>query len=538
MLRFSSPSRGKQPFTASRAQDDLSPSLLARLFVVFFLMQKKLKTTNEIIKIQAVDLAEPPSVPFWQLRSWSLLNRFTGAPESATEKVVATTAETATSAPAAAAAAKATTPKATTPGPAAPSVAASAATLLINAQTFTITGTGFDASSPSLNAVVLSKGAVGQVTAATATSLTVALTRLPQSAGPLTAVVVVRKLSSGEPSQVATVSFPESSGLPESARWRAVAASQEGSKLVAVAQGGAIWTSKDRGATWKASTTAPIAAGYVTVASSADGSKIVAGVNPGGKLWLSSDSGASFAAAPLSTGGSSNSSLPAFAPWNAVAIDKSGTTIAAGEDPGKLWIGNDFGAAKSWTAPQPASGSKSSSSEVPVSAPYTYVVVARDGQRISACSFRGTIYSSADAGKTWVAQKGAPSAALWQGLASSSDGTTLVAADQSPGSLWISKDAGATFVAVAQTSGAPVSARWRHVSSTDDGKALAAVVEGGGIWRSSDAGASWKQLGGGLPAAANWHHVTMSAGGSVMAAVSNGGKVWVSYDAGASWTSR
>ena len=382
--------------------------------------------------------------------------------------------------------------------------------------------------------MVLSKGAVGQVTAATATSLTVALTRLPHSAGPLTAVVVVRKLSSGEPSQVATVSFPESSGLPDSASWRAVAASQEGNKLVAVAQGGAIWTSKDRGATWKASTTAPIAAGYVTVASSADGSKIVAGVNPGGKLWLSSDSGATFAAVPLSAVGSNNSSLPASAPWNAVATDKSGTTIAAGEDPGKLWISNAFGAAKSWTTPQHASGS----SQVPVSAPYTSVIVSRDGQRISASSFRGTIYSSADAGKTWVAQKGAPVAALWQGLASSSDGTTLIAADQSPGSLWISKDSGATFAAVAQKSGAPVSAMWRHVASTDDGKTLAAVVEGGGIWRSSDAGASWKQLGGGLPAAANWHYITTSAGGSIMAAVSNGGKVWVSYDAGASWTSR
>ena len=433
------------------------------------------------------------------------------------------------------------TPKPTTPGPAAPSVAANTAALLINAQTLTITGTGCDASSPSSNAVVLSKGAVGQVTAATATSLTVALRRLPQSAGPLKAVVVVRKLSSGEPSQVATVSFPASSGLPDSASWRAVVASQEGNKLVAVAQGGAIWTSKDRGATWKASTTAPIAAGYVTVASSADGSKIVAGVNPGGKLWLSSDSGATFAAAvPLSTGGS-NSSLPVSAPWNAVAIDKSGTTIAAAEDPGKLWISNAFGVAKSWTTSQQASNSTTTttiSSQVPVSAPYTSVIVSRDGQRISASSFRGTIYSSADAGKTWVAQRGAPAAALWQGLASSSDGTTLLAADQSPGSLWISKDAGATFAAVAQTSGAPVSAMWRHVASTDDGKTLAAVVEGGGVWRSSDAGASWKQLGGGLPAAANWHYVTMSAGGSVMAAVSNGGKVWVSYDAGASWTSR
>ena len=183
--------------------------------------------------------------------------------------------------------------------------------LLINETTLVLTGNGFDASSPSANAIILSNGAQGTVTAATATSLTVELTKPATTTGPLKAVVrTAGGHSSGEePFQVATLAFPEFSGLPESANWRAIAASEHGDKLVAVAQGGAIWTSKDRGATWRASTTAPIAAGYVTVDASADGSKIVAGVNPGGKLWLSEDSGATFFAAEPGA-------LPAEAPWN------------------------------------------------------------------------------------------------------------------------------------------------------------------------------------------------------------------------------
>ena len=181
----------------------------------------------------------------------------------------------------------------------------------MNETTLVISGNGFDASRPSANAVILSNGAKGTVTAATATSLTVELTKPATTTGPLKAVVrTAGGHSSGdEPFQVATVAFPDFSGLPESASWRAISASEHGDKLVAVAQGGAIWTSKDRGVTWRASTTAPIVAGYVTVASSADGRKIVAGVNPGGKLWMSEDSGATFFAAE-------NDDLPAEAPWN------------------------------------------------------------------------------------------------------------------------------------------------------------------------------------------------------------------------------
>ena len=64
-------------------------------------------------------------------------------------------------------------------------------------------------------------------------------------------------------------------------------------------------------------------------------------------------------------------------------------------------------------------------------------------------------------GTVWTGQSGAPSSgARWQGVASSADGTKLIAADQSIGSanLWFSSDSGATFVA--QAAGFPVPTSW------------------------------------------------------------------------------
>ena len=86
-----------------------------------------------------------------------------------------------------------------------PTVALSTASLAQNAPTLIITGTGFDASSPSANAVVLSSGAAGAVTASTLTSLVVILSTLPTSVGAMTGVVTSFGLSSGAPVQVASV---------------------------------------------------------------------------------------------------------------------------------------------------------------------------------------------------------------------------------------------------------------------------------------------------------------------------------------------
>ena len=73
----------------------------------------------------------------------------------------------------------------------APSVVTSSmASLPINAATITIAGTGFSANAAN-DSVVFNDGAVGRVTSASATSLTVSFTTQPRSTGPLTAIVTV-----------------------------------------------------------------------------------------------------------------------------------------------------------------------------------------------------------------------------------------------------------------------------------------------------------------------------------------------------------
>jgi len=86
----------------------------------------------------------------------------------------------------------------------APLVTSSSADLAANAATITINGFGFDSTAAN-NSVVFNNGAIGNVTAATATSLTVTFTTNPTSVGNLTAIVTSNTVNSGTAVQVATV---------------------------------------------------------------------------------------------------------------------------------------------------------------------------------------------------------------------------------------------------------------------------------------------------------------------------------------------
>jgi hypothetical protein len=85
-----------------------------------------------------------------------------------------------------------------------PSVTPSTAPLAANAKTITINGFGFDPVA-SNNKVTFNNGAIGNVTKATSTSITVTLATAPKSSGPITAVVTTNGISSGFPVQVASV---------------------------------------------------------------------------------------------------------------------------------------------------------------------------------------------------------------------------------------------------------------------------------------------------------------------------------------------
>src|SRR5205807_1382057 len=74
--------------------------------------------------------------------------------------------------------------------------------------------------------------------------------------------------------------------------WYSVASSTDGVKLVAVVDGGQIYTSTDSGVTWTARDSSRY---WHSVASSADGVKLVAGVD-GGQIYTSTDSGVTWTA--------------------------------------------------------------------------------------------------------------------------------------------------------------------------------------------------------------------------------------------------
>ena len=97
-----------------------------------------------------------------------------------------------------------TTPVSTFTTLASPTVTLNTANLAQNAPTMTIAGTNFS-TTPANNTVAFSLGAVGNVTAATATQLTVTFTTQPTSTGSLTAVVTSNGGTSGAAVQVATI---------------------------------------------------------------------------------------------------------------------------------------------------------------------------------------------------------------------------------------------------------------------------------------------------------------------------------------------
>jgi hypothetical protein len=168
----------------------------------------------------------------------------------------------------------------------------------------------------------------------------------------------------------------------------------------------------------------------------------------------------------------------------------------------------------------------------------TKLVAAASGPNIS-----GQIYSSTNSGITWNPLAAAPTE-YWTALASSYDGTKLVAATFLDG-IFASTNAGATWFAQTNSHtgiGHEVSA----IASSADGTKLVAV-EGpplyaaslpgrGGIFTSTDSGQTWTlQLG--APTNSTWTSVASSADGTRLSALASGSFVcYQSIDSGVTWT--
>jgi len=288
--------------------------------------------------------------------------------------------------------------------------------------------------------------------------------------------------------------------------WVAIASSADGTKLAAAVNPGNIYTSTDSGATWT-QRTGSLRTNWSAIASSADGTKLVAVVgystyNAAGKgsIYRSTDSGANWG---LSFGSSSN--------WSAVASSADGTKLAAVARGGPIELSSNSGG--SWV---PVSGSPGFL--------WSGVAMSADGTKMVAIEANGAIFTTTNSGLGWLAYTNVTPAQP-AAVAMSADGSRAVVTANG-GQLYLSTDSGVTWI----TGVPPTSGRLAAVASSADGNRLATAVgdavTSGAIYGSSDSGATWPKFIG--PPDASWSGMASSADGSLLAATAFGGNIYVS----------
>lgn len=265
--------------------------------------------------------------------------------------------------------------------------------------------------------------------------------------------------------------------------WSAVASSADGTKLVAAVSGGQIYTSTDSGVTW-----APRDGGrnWASVASSADGTRLVAaGIED--QIYTSVNSGATW------------TPRDAARTWYAMASSADGTKLAAVVYGGQIYTSTDSGL--SWLPHESLRN-------------WFAVASSADGTRLVAADNPGNIYTSTDSGASWVPQE---TARNWFGVASSADGTKLVAV-VSQGKIYTSADSGLNWTA------RDSDRNWSCVASSEDGTRLVAGVQGGQVYTSTDSGLTWTPR----ESERAWISIASSGDGTRLVAVDYGGRVYTS----------
>jgi hypothetical protein len=255
--------------------------------------------------------------------------------------------------------------------------------------------------------------------------------------------------------------------------WRSVASSADGSRLVAVAPCGRgraldgcgyIYTSADAGATWLRRGPGPL--DWYGVASSSDGQRLVAVIGTPlgetrGRIYISADAGQTWRA----TGPSRS--------FGGVTSSADGTKLMAAVSypGGPLYASTNSG--RTWRPSGPW-------------LPWTSVASSADGSKLVASAYSDFLYTSADAGKHWR-RRG--SSDHWTAVASSADGTTMIAVVAGDrmfgnlGHLLTSRNSGATWVE--QPFEPAGKQQWSSLASSADGTRLVAADFNGPIYVSS-----------------------------------------------------
>ena len=244
--------------------------------------------------------------------------------------------------------------------------------------------------------------------------------------------------------------------------WFSVAASSDGSTIIAGTSEGSIQISHDSGLTWDAELARRFGAAFEAVTVSSNGMNMAV-ASYDGDIWTSADSGSTWTDRILS--GSNH--------WFALAASSDGSRLVAGTDFGTLIESLDFGA--TW-----------SEISIPGEHGWFDIAMSSDGQKIIASDYPSQrIFISSDWGISWqVHLEGLPVA----GVTSSSDGTNL-AVGIDGGDIFTSSDSGQTWVDRTNSG----SRLWVSLSSSYDGSTIIAGIVGAGVYLSRDYGQTWSQ---------------------------------------------
>jgi hypothetical protein len=297
---------------------------------------------------------------------------------------------------------------------------------------------------------------------------------------------------------------PPFAGVP-SGQWQTVASSADGTKLIAGESFGPandIFISTNSGASWSLANTVPAEG----VASSADGAKLVAG-NYTGSIYLSTNSGSSWTLATNAPG----------VDWNAFASSADGTKLAAvAINTTGVYTSTNSGF--NWTR-------QTNGLQLPFTE-FTSVASSADGSKlvaaVGASGAHGPIFTSTNFGVNWKKATNAPLAA-WYSVASSADGNTLLACAYDLGNVYLSTNAGVIWTKTSL----PVK-NWNSVAESAEGTKMVALANSssasygigtGGIYISKDSGTTWATNN--VPSAA-WTCTAMSADGNEFLATIGG----------------
>ena len=205
--------------------------------------------------------------------------------------------------------------------------------------------------------------------------------------------------------------------------------------------------------------------------------------------------------------------------WRAVTSSADGSKLAAALNGSVIYTSTNAGS--TWV--QRTTG-------LPGSSAWSSIASSADGTKLVAVVNGGGVYTSANSGSSWTQQtSGLPNSgvAAWTSVASSSDGTKLAAAGGS--GIYLSSNSGGSW------SSSSSGSSWSSIASSADGTKLVAAQNTGGIYTSANGGA-WTQQTAGLPASAAWTSVTSSSDGGKLAATVSGGGIYTSLNWGATWT--